>query len=179
MYLSIHLYLDSCLFKIADAPLSTSVEFRREIRKWAPVTRAFEWRPTDRRFLRKLPQDAGARNGEGVATLIFVLFSVFFLIPSPSVLRRSEKRKGRNTASWSPPPPRRFWKEGLSQNTSTCSCAWTLLLRICMPACHLRRRLVSCSLTRSQLIPGTSLSTFFFVPKLWINRNIQKDLIRI
>lgn len=81
MYLSIHLYLDSCLFKIADAPLSTSVEFRREIRKWAPVTRAFEWRPTDRRFLsflRKLPQDAGARNGEGVATLIFVLFSVFF-----------------------------------------------------------------------------------------------------
>lgn len=87
----------------------------------------------------------------------------FFWLASPSVLRRSE-RKGRNTASWSltsPPPPRRFWKEGLSQNASTCSYACVLHFRFCMPACHLRRR----SLTWSQLIPGTPIFTASFVPE--------------
>lgn len=118
----------------------------------------------------------------------FRSFQRFFLTPSPSVLRRSEKRKGRNTASWSPPPPpptlpRRFWKEGLSQNTSTCSCVWTLLFRICMPACHLRRRLVSCSLTRSQLIPVLHflrpLSRNYELVEIYKNVHSQKDVIHI
>src|SRR5436190_969360 len=45
----------------------------------------------------------------------------------------------------------------LSQNTSTCSCVWTLLFRICMPACHLRRRLVS----RAEFDPVTINPGYF------------------
>lgn len=91
----------------------------------------------------------------------------FFWLASPSVLRRSG-RKGRNIASWSPPTsPRRFWKEGLSQNASTCSYAYALRFRFCMPACHLRRRtrlVVFRSLTWPQLIPGYSTFYSSFVP---------------
>jgi len=142
-----------------------SVEFPRKIRKWAPVTRAFQWKPFSgattgcgcaqrrrggdahfRSFLTPFFLWSSPRSTLSLSVTLPLSLSLslsFFLSPSLRLAAKIGEEAGwrggkGNTASWSPPPFLKRRPLAKCEHVLVCVCP----SRICMSACHLRRQLV-------------------------------------